>query len=158
MKGHKLSGTSLTAQHQQKGVACTPPYSHCSSPWLDTSLNPLHQFPQQLTGPFSKPIPLLSCQKTNLAKSGEFFARLVSWIQSVRFPVGARASARQALGLRGYEQQCGGGGERRRCKTSLVASCKLVSSASCLTSPSGWIQWIPQASITIILPLLSCYL
>lgn len=45
----------------------------------------------------------------------------------------ARADIRQELGLHVYEQQCGGGGERRSCKTSLVASSKLVSSAL----PSG---------------------
>lgn len=87
-----------------------------------------------------------SCQKTNLVKTGEFFARLVSWIQSVRFPVSARTSIRQWLGLCSRKQQCGG--ERRRCKSFLIAICKFVSSASCLASPSGWIQWIPQASIS----------
>jgi len=50
--------------------------------------------------------------------------------------MGARASTMWGLGLRSHEQQCGGEGERRRCKISLVASYKLVSSASCLASPS----------------------
>lgn len=49
----------------------------------------------------------------------------------------AKVGIRQELGLHVYEQQCGGGGERRSCKTSPVANSRLVSSASCLALPSG---------------------
>lgn len=41
----------------------------------------------------------------------------------------AKVGIRQGLGLHFYEQQCGGGGERRSSKTSHVASSRLVSSA-----------------------------
>lgn len=49
----------------------------------------------------------------------------------------ARVGIRQGLELCIYEQQCGGGGERISCMTSLVTSSKLVSSVSCLALPSG---------------------
>lgn len=125
-----------------------PPYSPFSSTWLNTSPQPLHQFWQMFTRPLGEPVAIPSSQKTNPAKTGEYFASSVKWIQSVRFPVGARASIRWGLGLHSHEQQCRGITEGRRCKTAFIVSYKLVSLASCLASPSGWRHRMTQTHIS----------